>query len=195
MTSFYWAVALSQLPFLFHSNFKLRIAICDGKDYNIKKLKRRGICMKIFRKRYIPNETIDISKDEVVYQDENLIVTKWLPIKPRTDIARGESYAMLDKGWKISKFYDHKNKLLYWYCDIIEHVWKNGDLTLVDLLVDVIVHENGVYEIVDLDELDDALKIGLITPEQKYNALLKLEALKKIIEEKNFPPEELKRFE
>ncbi|MBR3280485.1 MAG: hypothetical protein IKI57_01385 [Clostridia bacterium] len=42
--------------------------------------------MKLFRKRFIPNEIIDISKDEVIYRDENLIITKWLPIHPRDDI-------------------------------------------------------------------------------------------------------------
>ena len=75
--------------------------------------------MKIYRKRYIPNEVVDISSDEIIYQDEKMIVTKWIPIKPRTDISKGVSYTMLDKGWKISKFYDLDGKLLYWYCDII----------------------------------------------------------------------------
>lgn len=151
--------------------------------------------MKIYRKRYIPNEVVDISSDEIIYQDENMIVTKWIPIKPRTDISRGVSYTMLDKGWKISKFYDHDDKLLYWYCDIIEHTLENDEITLTDLLVDVIVYENGTYEIVDLDELDDALKIGLITPDQKYNALTKVEKLKELIETKQFPPFDEKDYE
>ncbi len=151
--------------------------------------------MKIYRKRYIPNEVVDISSDEIIYQDEKMIVTKWIPIKPRTDISKGVSYTMLDKGWKISKFYDHQGKLLYWYCDIIEHTLENDELTLTDLLVDVIVHENGVYEIVDLDELDDALKMGLITPDQKYSALTKVENLKELIESKQFPPFDEKDYE
>ena len=151
--------------------------------------------MKIYRKRYIPNEIVDISSDEIIYQDEKMIVTKGIPIKPRTDISKGVSYTMLDKGWKISKFYDHQGKLLYWYCDIIEHTLENDELTLTDLLVDVIVHENGVYEIVDLDELDDALKMGLITPDQKYSALTKVENLKELIESKQFPPFDEKDYE
>ena len=151
--------------------------------------------MKIYRKRYIPNEVVDISSDEIIYQDEKMIVTKWIPIKPRTDISKGVSYTMLDKGWKISKFYDHQGKLLYWYCDIIEHTLENDELTLTDLWVDVIVHENGVYEIVDLDELDDALKMGLITPDQKYSALTKVENLKELIESKQFPPFDEKDYE
>ena len=144
--------------------------------------------MKIYRKRYIPNEIIDISGDEIVYRDEKLIVTKWLPIKPRTDVGSGVSYTMLDKGWKISKFYDHGGNLLYWYCDIIEHVLKDDELTLIDLLVDVIIHEDGVYEVVDVEELDEALAAGLITEEQKVDALQKVSALTKLIDEKHFPP-------
>ena len=42
--------------------------------------------MKLFRKRFIPDEIIDISKDEVIYRDDDLIITKWLPIHPRGDI-------------------------------------------------------------------------------------------------------------
>ncbi len=144
--------------------------------------------MKIFRKRYIPNEIIDISADEIVYQDEKLLVTKWIPIKPRTDVGRGVSYTMLDKGWKISKFYDHNDNLLYWYCDIIEHIMEEDSLTLIDLLVDVIIHEDGVYEVVDVEELDEALADGLITEQQKEDALQKVSALTKLIDEKQFPP-------
>ncbi len=144
--------------------------------------------MKIYRKRYIPNEIIDISADEIVYQDDKLLVTKWVPIKPRTDVGRGVSYTMLDKGWKISKFYDHNGNLLYWYCDIIEYIKGEDSLTLIDLLVDVIIHEDGVYEVVDFEELDEALAAGLITERQKVDALQKVSALTKLIDEKQFPP-------
>lgn len=151
--------------------------------------------MKIYRKRYIPSEIVDISSDEIVYQDKNMIVTKWIPIKPRTDISRGMSYTMLDKGWKISKFYDHDDKLLYWYCDIIEYTLENDELTLIDLLADVIIHENGTYEVVDIEELDEALGQGLITEKQKEDALQKVSALTKIIESKQFPPFDEKDYE
>ena len=54
--------------------------------------------IKMFRKRYIPNEVIDISNDEVLYMDDNVLVTKWLPIKPRKDIGRGLSFTFLKEG-------------------------------------------------------------------------------------------------
>lgn len=148
--------------------------------------------MKIFRKRYIPNEIVDISGDEVVFQDENLIVTKWLPIKPRTDFSKGVSYTMLDKGWKISRFYDENNQLVYWYCDIIDYRLEevNGEAvyTIIDLLVDVKVYDDGTYEILDMDELEEALRANLITAQQKDMALDKLNSLIELIKENKFPP-------
>ena len=38
------------------------------------------------RKRFIPEEEVDISGDEVLYDDGALIVTRWLPIRARNDI-------------------------------------------------------------------------------------------------------------
>ena len=149
--------------------------------------------MKIFRKRYIPNEIVDISGDEVVYQDDKLIVTKWLPIRPRKDIGSGISYAMLDKGWKISRIFDGEGNFSYWYCDIIDDEIneKNGETeyTLIDLLVDVKVYPDGTYEVLDKEELDEALQTGLITKEQKEMALAKLNALLDLIQNGNFPPQ------
>lgn len=43
--------------------------------------------MRMLRKRFIPNEVIDISSDEILRRDDNLLVTKWLPIHPRGDVA------------------------------------------------------------------------------------------------------------
>lgn len=148
--------------------------------------------MKIYRKRYIPNEIIDISKDKVEYVDDELLVTSWLPIHSRNDVAFGISYAYLKKGWKISKFYDKDKNFLYWYCDIIDAQIKDEEYTLIDLLVDVKVYPDGKYEILDEEELDEALKQKLITKKQKEEALNKLNALLEIIKHGEFPPKECK---
>ena len=150
--------------------------------------------MKIYRKRYIPNEIVDISGDEVVLKKDGLIVTRWLPIKPRKDISSGISYTMLDYGWKISKIYDKDDKLLYWYCDIIDYDVKieNGEeiYILIDLLVDIKVYDDGSYEVLDVDELNDAFEKGLIDFSQKEDAERKLNELLKLIKNGNFPPVE-----
>ncbi len=144
--------------------------------------------MKIYRKRYIPNEIIDISGDKVESVNENLLITSWLPIHPRNDVAFGMSYTYLKKGWKISKFYDKDKNFLYWYCDIIDAQIKDEEYILVDLLVDIKVYPDGRYEILDEEELDEALNQGLITKEQKEEALNKLNALLEIIKKGEFPP-------
>lgn len=146
--------------------------------------------MKIYRKRYIPNEIIDISGDKVESVNENLLITSWLPIHPRNDVAFGMSYTYLKKGWKISKFYDKDKNFLYWYCDIIDAQIKDEEYILVDLLVDIKVYPDGRYEILDEEELDEALNEGLITKEQKEEALNKLSALLEIIKKGEFPPRE-----
>lgn len=148
--------------------------------------------MKIYRKRYIPNEIVDISEDEVLYKDKKLIITKWLPINPRSDMASGMSYTMLDKGWKLSKFFDKEGKLLYWYCDIIDYDLKQEEgeevYTLIDLLLDVKVYEDGSYEVLDEEELEEAFQTGLVTKEQKEKSKKRVRELIQIIESGEFPP-------
>ena len=146
--------------------------------------------MKIYRKRYIPNEIVDISGDELLYQDEEMIVTKWKPIHPRKDIAWGISYTLLNRGWKISKFYGFENELRYWYCDIIEAEYdaENDVLTTTDLLVDLKIYPDDTHEVLDIEELDEAIEEKLITLEQKEDALNKLNELLKLVENKKFPP-------
>lgn len=152
--------------------------------------------MKLLRKRYIPNEEIDISKDEVLYIDKNLIITKWLPINKRDDIGSGISYAFLNEGYKISKFFDAYGNFIYWYCDVIDYEYDEKEDThkFIDLLVDVKVFPDNKYEILDMDELVDAYKSEIITADKMLKALQNLDKLLKMINGNNFPPETCKKF-
>lgn len=144
--------------------------------------------MKIYRKRYIPNEIVDISGDEVIYIDEEKLITSWTPIKPRGDIGKGMSCVYFNEGWKISKFYNLDGSFKFWYCDIIDYEYDKSEDTYIikDLLVDVIVHEDGTYEILDEEELDQALQEGLITEEIKAEAIFKLNKLLENIKSQKF---------
>lgn len=146
--------------------------------------------MKIFRKRYIPDEIVDISSDKVLLLNDELMVTEWLPINPRSDMSYGKSYTFFKKGWKISQFLDANKELICWYCDIIETHIENDEYTLTDLLVDIKIYPNGEYEILDLDELDDAVNQGLIDEAKKEEALRKMNELLEVIKRGEFPPEE-----
>jgi predicted RNA-binding protein associated with RNAse of E/G family len=151
----------------------------------------------VFRKRFIPSETVDISGDELVFRDDDLVITKWKVIRPRVDIDRGISFAFLKEGYKISKFYDPQGKFVYWYCDIIdvEYDEKSDTYTLIDLLVDVKIMPDGSVRVLDIDEIADALEGNIITKELAIEAMRKLDRLLKIIYEGNFPPEVCRREE
>jgi hypothetical protein len=124
--------------------------------------------VRIIRKRLIPNEEVDISQDEVLIRNSDHIITRWLPIKPRGDIGWGISYLDLNGNRKISAFYGKNGKLMYWYCDIVDVTYlEYSDLYIIkDLLVDVKLVPGQPPEILDLHELEMALKQGLINKEE-----------------------------
>lgn len=144
--------------------------------------------MKIFRRRYVPNEIVDISNDKVIYRDSEKLITKWVPIKPREDFASGESCVYFNYGWKISKFYNEDGSLKYWYCDIINYEYYEEEDKYIfnDLLLDVVIYEDGHYEILDEEELEEALRNGIVTQEIAEEAKLKLNNLLQIIKENKF---------
>ena len=147
--------------------------------------------MKMFRKRFIPNEIVDISSDEVLERNENIIVTKWKPIKPRADIGGGISYIFLKKGYKISKIFDTEGNFKYWYCDIIEYTYDNqkDEYIFVDLLADVVIYPSGKYEVLDLDELKNVFEEKSITKEQMLKSIKCVNTLVEMLQNGMFPPE------
>jgi len=144
----------------------------------------------ILRTRYIPFETVDISNDEILFRDGELLITKWNAIKPRADISGGISYTFLKEGIKISRFYDGNKKFAYWYCDIIDVKYDSAvdQYTFVDLLLDVKLMPDGKMMVLDADELAMALEQGLITQEQACSSLKKMDSILQNVYKNNFPP-------
>jgi predicted RNA-binding protein associated with RNAse of E/G family len=142
----------------------------------------------LFRRRFIPNELIPLTDDEILVMENNLIITRWVTLHPRKDIARGISAFYIDQGIKVSKIYDKYDNVVYWYCDIIQIKKDNEKNTVVfeDLLVDVILYNDGTLRVLDLDELADALEQKLITLSEATYALRILDTLLKIISEQRF---------
>ncbi len=142
----------------------------------------------LYRKRLIPEELIPLKDDIIIYADEKLVITHWNTIKPRKDIAYGYSAFLLDRGYKISKVFDHNDQLVYWYCDIITHTYEasSNSLIIIDLLVDVIVMKDGSLKVLDLDELSEALKLGLLSKKEACKILDKTNSLLKDIYEGRF---------
>ncbi|MGE5473000.1 MAG: DUF402 domain-containing protein [Ignavibacteriales bacterium] len=151
---------------------------------------------KIFRKRFIPDEIVDISGDEILFNDRNIIVTRWKPIHERNDFAGGISFAFLSEGYKIGYFYKENNEFLYWYIDIIEVEYneKSNSYTFIDLLTDVKVLPDGSCDVLDLDELEQSLEKGYIDNRQYELSQKNLKKVTEMIETKTFPPKFVSDF-
>lgn len=139
--------------------------------------------LKLYRKRIIPDECILLEDDEILYHDQEVIITKWNTIRPKKTLCRGYSCYFMERGFKVSKFYDHDDNLISWYCDIIDYSFDKATDTYVftDLLVDVIVYPDGFVRVVDLNELADAARDGLLTAEQMQLALRRTDKLLSLI--------------
>ncbi len=144
---------------------------------------------RIYRKRIIPEECILLQDDILLYRDREVVITKWNTIRPKKTLHHGYSCYFLERGFKVSKFYDHGGKLISWYCDIIKYSYDAPSDTYVftDLLVDVIVYPDGFVRVVDLDELADAACGGLVTPEDVQLALRRTDKLLSLIYRGAFP--------
>ncbi|MBQ5933841.1 MAG: DUF402 domain-containing protein [Lachnospiraceae bacterium] len=133
----------------------------------------------LFRRRFIPNEITPLSDDKVLKLEENLIITSWKTLNPRTDFASGMSAYFIDKGWKVSKFLDCEGNIKYWYCDIIDCILDeaSNSFTYEDLLFDVVVYPNGSIKVLDCDEAAEAREKGYITEEQLLRGLRSMNEL------------------
>lgn len=143
--------------------------------------------LQLYRKRFVPSENI-LLNDVILEHTEDIVITKWNTIRPKTVLHHGCSCYYLKEGWKVSKFYSKDHSLLYWYCDIVEFDYCAEDNSLVvsDLLADVIIYPDGKVEVVDLDELAEAHRDKIITDEQLHKSLMQLNSLLSIISQNRF---------
>ena len=143
---------------------------------------------KLYRKRIIPDECIPLKDDVVVYASERIIVTSWTTLHPKTEFNHGHSCYFLQEGYKVSRFLRSDDSLYCWYCDIIDHVYREEDNSYVfrDLLADVIVMPDGFVKVADLDEFEQALEAGTISELDVRKALRSLSKLLSIIYDGHF---------
>lgn len=135
--------------------------------------------IQLYRKRYIPEEIVELNQDKILYLGDNQIVTSWEALHPRSDFSHGISGYFIDKHIKVSKFLKADNSLLYWYCDIIDTVYdeNRNAYTFIDLLADILVFPDNSHELVDLDELALAIRQKYIPPEQVPAILTTIQTL------------------
>lgn len=144
--------------------------------------------LQIYRKRLLPAECILLKDDVIVEANDEVIITKWNTLNPKTTFDHGSSCYFLEEGIKVSKFYRSDGSLLYWYCDIVDYDFQPSEniLTVTDLLADVILYPDGRVKVMDLDELAEALDCKLITPKLMSACLRRLHNLLSLIDRDKF---------
>ena len=138
---------------------------------------------KLYRRRYIPDEKLLLKNDIIVTIDDEKVVTKWNVLSPVHPFTHGASCYYLKEGFKVSKFLDDNDELVYWYCDIIETDYDAEDdsYTFNDLLIDVIIEKDGFVKVVDLDEIAVALEKKILDEKTVIKAVNRASKLLDII--------------
>lgn len=133
----------------------------------------------LYRKRLIPDECVLLDKDRMLSISEDCLITAWNTIRPKKELSHGISAYFWKKGVKVSKFYNHANQLICWYCDIITHQYEpaKNTYTVTDLLTDVLIYPDGNIKVVDLDELSEASEKGLLSLELLHKSLHQTDTL------------------
>ena len=131
----------------------------------------------------MPDETVKLERDEILFFDGSVMITKWESLKPRADFCRGYSCYFIADMIKVSKFYNSRDELIYHYCDVVEFSADRAGnaYTFTDLLLDVIVMPGGFVKVMDMGELAEAMAKGLISLKQAEVALAACDALLGII--------------
>ena len=131
----------------------------------------------IYRKRFVPLETVALKDDRVLFESDTRIVTCWKSLKPRADIGGGISAYFIDKGIKVSKIFAPDGSFVHWYCDMIRTVIEAEAITFVDLLIDVVIDRDGRVHVLDAAEAADALRDGVITADILCDSLRAMDTL------------------
>lgn len=136
----------------------------------------------LYRRRFIPMETVHLKDDEILQYTDEIIITKWNTLRPRIDFDCGYSCVFLKKNIKVSKLFKN-GKFIYYYCDIVDAVFSAEDNSYVinDLLVDVVVMPDGFVKVLDVGELTYAFDRNIITYDIMRTALNTLDLLLEVI--------------
>ena len=144
-------------------------------------------------------DRIDYFKQQLLYEDENVIVTSQQITPSSPIIMNGETvlgdnftavwFVFTGVWYDIGKIYNLKNEWTGYYCDIMMPVNREcGMFEIVDLFLDVWVSPDHTYEILDEDEFQVAVINGDISKELAAAARETLSELILTIEAGHFPP-------
>jgi predicted RNA-binding protein associated with RNAse of E/G family len=103
-------------------------------------------------------------------------------------------FLLKNRSYDVGRFYLPDGTWTGFYSDITEPIrWQGSDArtleTVVDLFLDVWISPEGVHEVLDADELEEALTARWITEDQARQARATLEEILCAIEANAFPPQ------
>ena len=64
----------------------------------------------MYRKRYIPDEIKSLNDDEILFINDEVIVTRWKTFKPKKEFSNGISYTFLNRGYKNQQVYERQRR-------------------------------------------------------------------------------------
>lgn len=103
-----------------------------------------------------------------------------------------QAYLLPEQGWQVCKYTPHQGAhWCDWYVDICRIEEQEGNYVVTDLYLDVGVHEGKGYDLLDCDELGEALGDGHITVEMARGALDSLQRLCEALAQHNYRMERL----
>jgi protein associated with RNAse G/E len=97
-------------------------------------------------------------------------------------------YYWLDRWYNIFRFGDKKQQNATFYCNVtIPPRLENGALSYVDLDIDVFVHSDFTYEILDVEDFNTNTRLYSYPKEIERYAYQAVEELKTLIDKRDFP--------
>ncbi len=154
---------------------------------------RRTDWQRITKRRYISREDADIfgntGRISLTSIDE---VTGPLTVhyQSRAVLIADAGYSWLQAAvpgacWWLTAMFDKYDRLIQIYFDITagSRFDDPENPTFEDMYLDIVVSADGSIEVVDRDELDEALQSGTITASQHQNAIENCEKLERFLRE------------
>ena len=133
--------------------------------------------LRVLKQRY-DRSTVFAWTGRLLEQTDDYVLLAGLFNALRRDLG----YVILERGdlflewyyfgrwYNVFQVYGHDGRLKGWYCNIgMPPVWRDGELSYVDLALDVFVHPDGQYLVLDEDEFAE-LKRDTLRPEDAAQA-------------------------
>jgi predicted RNA-binding protein associated with RNAse of E/G family len=145
--------------------------------------------------------------DDLVYRSKEVIVGKSQIRSAHSVVFDGKTvltsgyqivyFEMMRKWFSVGKIRDLNGKHTGYYCDIITppRLLEDGALEITDLFLDLWVSPDLRYEVLDEEELEDAVEKGWITKQLYEKSRIELAKLVTSVKRGDFPPPLVKYLE